>query len=163
MSTLALPPHEKSIRRPTSRRVVYDVRQVLHDGRESSLYENFRTPLEDTRKALMHIASWKQNWDGEGSAKPNIRSILGAIRWIHQMRLDATSTAKPWMEPHVVPDENGDIAFEWRNNNRNLIVYVSPESVYYLRVWGPEVDSQMADGEVADSEDNKKMWRWLME
>jgi hypothetical protein len=105
---------------------------------------------------------WPEDWDNEGSAKPSGRSILEAKRWIARMRIDATQTGKGWIEPHTLPDENGDVAFEWWNNERNLIVYILPDSIYYLQVWGPDVESQMIDGEVDKADDNRKIWLWLM-
>jgi hypothetical protein len=78
------------------------------------------------------------------------------------MRADATQAGGGWIEPQTLPDENGDVAFEWWNDGRNLIVYVSPDSIYALQTWGPDIESQMMDGEVEGSEDNKKIWLWLM-
>lgn len=163
MSSLAPLFHERRAERPTSRRAVYDVRYALADDEPRFIHENFRTPLADTHRRLRQMLSWPENWDREGSAKPNVNSILKAIRWIDRMRADATRTGNRWVEPHTVADENGDVAFEWWRDNRNLIVYVSPQIIDYLQVWGSDIDSEMVDGEIRGSEDNQKLWRWLME
>jgi hypothetical protein len=128
-----------------------------------SIYNNFRIPLEGIVRKLRSMASWPENWNGYGAAKPRISSVIGALRWISRMRADAARTGKRWTDPHVVPDENGDIAFEWWNGDRNLVVYVSSRAVEYLKVWGPDVDSQMEDGEARSSEENQALWLWLME
>lgn len=162
MSNLAPPRHELHIERPTSRRAVYDVQHAFTHGEPDHIHRNFRTPLAETYRRLGQMLHWPENWDGEGSAKPNLRSILEARRWIRGMRVDATLTGECWIEPHTFSDENGDVAFEWSNEGRNLIVYVSPDTSYYLQVWGADIDSQMVDGQIESREDNKKLWLWLM-
>lgn len=163
MITLDRPLREGHFERPTSRGVLYDVQDSSSRYTRGAPHENYRVPLADTRRRLKTMLRWKENWDGEGSAKPKQHAILKASRWIRRMRVDATRTGNRWVEPHVVPDENGDIAFEWWNDGRNLIVYVSPEAVYCLQVWGPDMESEMVDFEIEDSADNQKIWRWLME
>lgn len=168
MSEFSLDLQERHFERPTSRTVLYDVQDdsTQHgflDNEPEHLHKNFRIPLIYTRKRLNRMLSWQEDWDGEGSAKPNVLSIIKAKRWIRQLRADATDTGKGWEEPHTAPDENGDVAFEWWHDGRNLVVYVSPDMVDYLKVWGPDIESQMMDGEVKGREDNKNLWLWLMD
>ena len=59
------------------------------------------------------------------------------------MRSDVTRTGKGWKE------------------DRNLIVYVSPDALYYLRSWGPDIETQMMDGQIEDRVDNQRLWHWL--
>lgn len=162
MSVLDPPVNKRSIRGTTSRRVVYDLQHAPWEDELEHVHRNFRTPLDETNPRLSQMLHWTDNWDGEGSAKPNWRSILEARHWISRMRADATQAGGGWIEPQTLPDENGDVAFEWWNDGRNLIVYVSPDSIYALQTWGPDIESQMMDGEVEGSEDNKKIWLWLM-
>lgn len=158
---------EHHFERPTTRNPFYDMQgdatqHIFLDGEPEAVHKNFRIPLTYTYQKLARMLSWQEDWDSEGSAKPNVYSILKAKRWIGQMRADATDTGKGWEEPHTAPDENGDIAFEWWCGDRNLVVYVSPDTVYYLQAWGPDIESQMMDGEIKSAEDNKKSWLWLM-
>lgn len=161
MSPLTVSRSEHPIRRTTSDQVVYDVRDAYIGG-DPLLHENFRTPLADTVQKLGNISSWRENWDGRGAAKPRLPSILNALRWIMDMRVNATGTRNPWVEPHVVPDTNGDIVFEWSKGERTLSVYVAPRTVEYLKVQGPDIHADMEDGEVTTPEHNQVLWRWLM-
>lgn len=168
MSRFAPELQERHFERPTSLTVFYDVRDDatqhgLLDTEPKHVYKNFQTPLTYTLKRLARMFSWQEDWDGEGSAKPNALSIIRAKRWIRQMQADATGTGKGWEEPHTTPDENGDVAFEWWHNDRSLVVYVSSNMVDYLKVWGPDIESQMADGVIDVREDNKNLWLWLMD
>lgn len=161
MSPVTIPRSERRIQRSTSDDVMYDVIPA-HVGDEPLLHENFRTPLASTHHKLREISSWRENWDGRGAAKPKLASILNAFRWIAGMRLHATQTRNPWVEPHVVADRNGDIVFEWHLGERTLSVYVSPRTVEYLKVSGPDMYADMQDGDVTAPRDDKDLWRWLM-
>ena len=150
--------------RATSAEVIYDVHVVRTAGGPEVIHQNFRTPLRDTqgtRNKLRDMLSWQENWNGYDASRPNPSSIQRASRWISKMRMDASATGKPWREPHVVPDENGDIAFEWWNDGRNLTVYVSPNVIDYLKVWGSDIDSEMEDGLIATPKDDQALWHWL--
>lgn len=161
MSPLTISRTEHSIQRPTSDDVMYDIRRD-YIGEEVLFHENFRTPLANTMQKLNEISSWQENWNGHGAAKPKMPSILRALRWVADMRVQATLTRNPWIEPHVVSDEDGDIVFEWSRDSRTLSIYVSPHAVEYLKVVGPDIYADMQDGIVATSEDNQDLWRWLM-
>ena len=166
MSNLVLDTRERRFERPTSRSPLYNVQNDathhgLLDNEPEPVHKNFRTPLTYTYQKLARMLSWQDDWDGEGSAKPNTHSILKAKRWIGQMQADATGTGKGWEEPHIAPDENGDVAFEWWRGDRNLVVYVSSDMIDYLQVWGPNIETQMLDGVIESREDNKKLWNWL--
>jgi hypothetical protein len=143
---------------------VYPVR--IPKRERENIYGNFRTPADDvsdTIKELRDMMDWPEDWNGHGAAKPSTHAILKARRWLVQMRTDAISTERPWRKPHVVPDQDGDIVFEWSNGMRTLSVYVSSDAVEYLKVWGADVRSEMEDAEVKTREDNQSLWLWLME
>lgn len=164
MSTVTTSTNKQSDHRVTSAREVYIVRGS-HNER-SHVYGNFRTPSEDisdTIHELWEMLDWPEDWNGCGAAKPRLSSIMEAKRWIVQMRADAITTGKTWRRPHVVPDQDGDIVFEWSNGARTLSAYVSVDAVEYLKVWGADMDSQMIEGEVTSREDNSSLWNWLME
>lgn len=167
MSIVATSASKQPDRRVTSAREVYNVRNVRSSYNErNNVYSNFRTHSEDifdTIHELWAMLDWPENWNGHGAAKPSLPSIIRAKRWIVQMRADAISTAKPWRRPHVVPDQDGDIVFEWSNGVRTLSAYVSGDAVEYLKVWGADMDSQMIEGRVTSREENPSLWNWLME
>jgi len=153
---------QTSIRRPTSDRIFYDVRHVAVGDDPAFVHENFRTPLAGTSQKLGQMLSWQENWNRHGAAKPNALSILNALRWIDHMRIDLASARMRWREPYVVPDANGHIVFEWSCRDRTLSIYISPDTVEYLKVKGPNIYSDMEDGEIV-ADDYLDLWRWLME
>jgi hypothetical protein len=164
LSIAATPQEERHDRPSTSAREVYAVR--IHDDERSNIYGNFLTPLDDVRNTiakLRKMLDWPEDWNGHGAAKPSTPAILKASHWIIHMRADAGSTEAPWLRPYVVPDQDGDIVFEWSNGERTLSVYVSPDAVEYLKVWGADIHSQMEDDVMRTREDNRSLWLWLME
>ena len=161
MSPVTVPQSELSVRRPTSDDIIYDLFSD-HIGLDPALYGNFRTPLADTIERLDDISVWREDWDGRGAAKPNINSIVNAWRWIKGMRVCATLTRNRWVEPHTVADTNGNIVFEWSEQGRTLSIYVSPQTVEYLKVEGPNIFDDMEDGEVTTPGVAQDLWRWLM-
>lgn len=164
MSIVATLQEEHYERPSTSAREVYAVR--IHDNERSNIYGNFRTPLDDVRGTitkLRKMLDWPEDWNGHGATKPSAPAILKASHWIVQMRADAGSTGEHWLKPYVVPDQDGDIVFEWSNGERTLSAYVSPDAVEYLKVWGADIHSQMEDDVIRMREDNRSLWLWLME
>lgn len=163
MSTVAPSANKQVDRRVTSAREVYNVRSY---NERNNVYGNFRTHSEDildTISELWGILEWPEDWNGHGAAKPSLPSIIRAKRWIVQIRADVISTGKPWWRPHVVPDQDGDIVFEWSNGVRTLSAYVSVDAVEYLKVWGSDIDSQMEEGKITSRKDNTSLWNWLTE
>lgn len=164
MSPATISPTARPKRQSTSSREVYNVHFI--DDERNSTHGNFRTPQEDiseTLDKLMSFMSWSGNWNDQGAAKPRSTVILRAARWIIDMRIAIISTEERWKKPHIVPDQDGDIVFEWSHGPRTLSVYVSPTETEYLKVWGVDPSTQMKDGEIVDSERNRHLWLWLME
>ena len=54
-------------------------------------------------------------------------------------------------------------SLEWWEDQKKLTIYVHPETVEYIKVWGPDIFSDMEDGEVEGAEDYRALWRWLTE
>lgn len=164
MSPATISPTARPKRQSTSSREVYNVHFIGDE--QNSTYGNFRTPQEDisdTLDGLMGFLAWSENWNGQGAVKPHSTVILRAVQWITRMRIAVMGTDERWKKPHIVPDQDGDIVFEWSQGSYTLSVYVSLTSTDYLKVWGEDPSSQMEDGEIIDREENRKLWQWLME
>ncbi len=143
--------------------VTYDGRRVYNvepePSHEVSIHRNFDTPLTETERNVRDLHNWPEKWNGYDAAKPNHDSISHAYSWIVQLYRDLS--AKLWIKPHVIADADGDIVFEWWNNQKKLTVYVSPETVEYIKVEGPDIYSDMEDGIVETPQDSRMLWHWL--
>ena len=68
-----------------------------------------------------------------------------------------------WIKPRISSDEYGDVTFEWWKNQKKLTVYVSSDTVEYVKV--EKVDSsslEMDDGSIETSKDGSALWHWLI-
>jgi hypothetical protein len=98
---------------------------------------------------------------GYDVAAPKTSSILQAKAWIREMYEDVRRFGSDWMTPLTTVDEFGDIVFEWWHGSRKITVYVTPETVEYIKVSGPNMHTDMDDGELSTREDRQNLWQWL--
>lgn len=125
-----------------------------------AIYENFRTPLDETLDDINALLGWPEEWDGYQMA-PSRESVMNAFGWIKRLYGDLLATGERWLGPLVGADAHGNVVFEWWEDHKKLTVYVRPETVEYIKVWGPDIFSDMEDGEVERAEDHQALWHWL--
>ena len=75
----------------------------------------------------------------------------------------AAASSRPfeWLQPHVTKSPQGEIVLEWWGRSRKLTVYVSEQSRDYVKVWGKNMDTEMADGELPGGGELAALLRWL--
>lgn len=163
MSLLELTAHSQHIESPASNRVDYSFYEVrsAFDPRPGWLYENVRSPLMGTLRRIYELPIPAGRGEQDAAAAPNIRALLQSQRWVHRMYEVVRLSGKSWLEPLVTVDEYGDVVFEWWHRNRKITVYVTPESVEYIKVGGPDIHSDMEDGELHSDQDHQNLWLWL--
>jgi hypothetical protein len=110
---------------------------------------------------LVDLLTWPEGWNGYDALAPNPAAVEHALWWIREMHNDALATGEGWSDPHINADAEGNVVFEWWEDQHKLTIYVLPETVEYVKVWGPRMFADMEDGEVADSEVRQALWRWL--
>lgn len=121
-----------------------------------------RASLSKTLNEIKDLLEWTDGWNGYDAAAPNPDAIKHALYWIREMHDDGLTVAKDWLDPHVIADAHGNVVFEWWRGQNKLTIYVSPETVEYVKVWGPNIFSDMEDGYLENSEDRQALWHWLM-
>lgn len=123
--------------------------------------DNFRPPYAKTTDDLDALRELPEDWNGYDVEAPNPYAIERARMWIRQMHEDVEAIGRRWHNPHVAPAEEGDVMFEWWNGDKALTVYVSGDDVNYIIGWGPNLETDMEDGEATTSERRRKLWAWL--
>lgn len=134
----------------------------LIERRDLRIAENFATPLDAIVRRSRAFQGWSANWNDHGCAAPNPASIAHAIEWITQLHNDVQSVGTLWLEPHVVPDQEGNIAFEWWHNDKTLTIYVEPHGAEYIQAWGANIFTEMNDGAANTSTARKMLWQCLL-
>jgi hypothetical protein len=138
---------------------VYDLRA---GRKERVLTDNFaELAVFPARQALKALSALPANWDGFGSDAPSGDAIGKALQLIVEMYRRSTQCAHvSWVNPHVSASEGGEVVFEWWKHDRKLTVYVSSRGAQYLRVGGPDIESDMDDGEIVGAQ-FVGLWLWL--
>jgi hypothetical protein len=116
--------------------------------------------LSSVNATLTRLTKLAPDWDGNGSARPNLGAITKAAEFAKDFYRNARLSGYQWIAPHVSADESGDVSFEWWHNEHKLTVYVDPNSARYIQVWGEDIDHQMIDGPL-ERDRFLGLWRWL--
>lgn len=111
-------------------------------------------------ESLRKLSFLNENWDGFGSARPDPIAIRNAQGWIQTLYQSALSTGLSWKQPNITASEEGDVVFEWWKGTHKLTLYVGPQRLDYVQVWGPDILREMADGELVGDR-FQDLWRWL--
>jgi hypothetical protein len=119
--------------------------------------------LVNARNRLTRLASLPHNWDGEGGSSPQPQAIRSAERV-----LVAIETYRRLPPVHIGPSSSGGLGLEWRHENRDLDLDISPDgSIEYLKSIkaGARFDVEdMEDGEILpdDIGEIRLLVGWLM-
>ncbi len=62
-----------------------------------------------------------------------------------------------------VDESTGDVVAEFWKGDRKLTLYASTDSLEFVKVSGPDVETDMEDGSVVDIESLGTLVRWLGE
>lgn len=67
-----------------------------------------------------------------------------------------------WFAPHVTKLDDS-VVLEWWHNERKITIDVHTDKIEYMRVWGDNIDTEMADGELPlDLSGAHELWDWLV-
>lgn len=110
---------------------------------------------------LNRLEALEENWDGRGSPPPSETAILAAREWLPALYRAATRTAWSWTAPHITPSDAGEVVFEWWKGQRKITLYFGDDVIEFIKVWGPNIESQMDSGELRRSEAFGVLWNWL--
>lgn len=125
------------------------------------IQRNFHAPLAFLRAEIAALQERVLGWDGYNAPAPDARAINAALHWAQSLFSEANRTSAGWSQPRVSSDESGNVTLEWRKGARSLELFVTPEGLEYLKVWGPDMVSDMSDGTVTRPEGFRALWNWL--
>jgi hypothetical protein len=82
-----------------------------------------------------------------------------AAEWLPNI-LDLCMKLGGWSRPHMSSTADGEVVLEWWKGTRKLTVYFSDTGAEYIKVWGPDMDSEMTSGEL-NHWSFISAWSWL--
>lgn len=76
---------------------------------------------------------------------------------VEQLNLDQ------WKEnpPRVSATPEGEVVLEWWNDSRKISVYFSEDAATLLRIWGPNITTEMSEEDPLVMEIAVSAWKWL--
>lgn len=113
--------------------------------------------LDNAYRKINSLKSRGENWDGRGSAAPDVDSMVQA-RVILSRMFEASEDQ--WIEPFLSSSEDGTVTMEWWSPTRKLTIYASAEDPFFIKVWGADIENEMEDGLVSEH-DLFSLWGWL--
>ncbi len=126
---------------------------------------SFVRPVGAIAKTLADLDvlhTWDDGWNGYDAAAPNPKAIIRARHWIMGLYSQVLLSSHRWMEPNVTADSGGEVVFGWWCGKKELTIYVTGESAEYMRVWGPNVASDMSEGDAGPVLARLALWQWLI-
>ncbi len=110
--------------------------------------------------ATFDAGNWPGQWIGYEVDTPDAASIVRAEDILRSFRR-AGVEAGHWSEPHVSAGQDGEIVLEWWGEGKKITLYVSAKAVDCIRVWGPNVDTEMDENPIQNDVDVRSAWSWL--
>lgn len=112
----------------------------------------YRARYEDELKAIANLSF--------SDAPPSERALHQAVAFLPEI-FDRATRLGSWSSPHITSTYDGEIAFEWWAGKRKLSFYFGDDGSEFIKVWGPNVDSEMESGELRDGWNMSALWLWL--
>lgn len=119
--------------------------------------------LGPTNERIGKLYELGENWNGYGVRAPKSQAIEHALSWIREAHATATRNSLDWLSPHVTAGEEGNVVFEWWKGEKKLTIYVSPVDISFVKVWGTNINTEMAEGNITNSKDFHSVWSWILE
>ncbi len=127
--------------------------------------------LKPTLAQLDTLLTWGPNWNSYDALAPNPQAVAHAKEWIAKLYQCVQEWQLEWLEPHVVPDGDGWVVFEWWHKfdqfkiEHKLVVYVSPNhQIDFLQVISTDDHGDMSysDLSLSKASDCESVWKWLV-
>jgi len=115
-------------------------------------------PALDRLSALRERGAGRNGYD---ALAPDREAIAFAETWLAGLYQEVTGHGAPWLAPHVTCSAEGEVVFEWRNDARKLTVYCTAEDANFVKAWGPDIVTQMEDGDATSPAARQQLWMWL--
>ncbi|HYT41152.1 MAG TPA: hypothetical protein VEP90_02295 [Methylomirabilota bacterium] len=115
--------------------------------------------FNDILVEIGNLLTWQDGWNGYDIPAPRLSAIMHATSWISKFYYLVTGL--DWISPNVTAGSQGEIVFEWWRGVKKLTVYISNRNAEYVQVWGPDINTDMNDGDAEPIETCRMLWVWL--
>lgn len=89
------------------------------------------------------------------------QTIEKAEKLIEQLSSGALENHWCWQDSLVNITFEHEIVLEWWNKSKKITIYVSEEAIDYIKVWGADMDDEMAEGSINLNDDLTHLSQWI--
>lgn len=108
------------------------------------------------------LAKREYNWDGRGSQKPTVLTLINAKKIIDTMLASVISAGYQCETPSIASDGDGNVTAVWYKNERQLHLQIGEQEEEYFKVWGTNIETEM-DVDYLTPERYLPLWKWLID
>lgn len=110
---------------------------------------------------LSDLLGWKAGWNGYDAKAPAAGSVIAAATWLGSLEEVASEDAVELPPPSITASASGEVVAEWWSGSKKLTFYVLPDRIDFVKVWGPDMRTQMLDGTIASPRQALGLLSWL--
>jgi hypothetical protein len=85
-----------------------------------------------------------------------------AWNWVCQLYQEILISSQGWLNPNITASADGEVVLEWRQGAKRLTIYIGNQSAEYVKSWGPDMTTEMADGSADSTRVRLSLWKWFM-
>jgi hypothetical protein len=152
----------RQLRREAARRDM-SAMLLINQLIEERLGELGRDGLGASLDRLEALRERPAGWNGYDALAPDPGAISFAEAWLSDLYQEVTAQGAVRLAPHVTSSAEGEVVFEWWNDSRKLTVYCTSGDASFVKDWGPDMVTQMEDGDATAPTARQEFWRWLRE
>ncbi|MGL5033566.1 MAG: hypothetical protein ACRC6M_07170 [Microcystaceae cyanobacterium] len=91
------------------------------------------------------------------------RVLYKAEELIKKLRSITQKNKLWWHQPLLNISIDDEIVFEWWHKEKKLTIYVCPNTIDFIKVWGADMDDEMEDGSIYLSNHDAilGLWQWI--
>ena len=118
----------------------------------------FEPTVADLRRLVRRL----EEQNGHAASLPDPHAVARAYQWIRDLFEVVVLPGLPWIAPNVNAGPTGEVEFEWWHNGKTLTAYISSGAAEYLTSWGPNIHSEMSEGDAESPSALRAVWAWLV-
>jgi hypothetical protein len=115
-----------------------------------------------TNVKIYSLLTLPDGWNGYDGCAPKHSAVKRAYHWVNLLYHEVTSSGQKWLDPNVTANGEGEVVFEWWQGSKKLTIYIGDQSAEYIKVWGPDINTNMDDGQADSPDMHGSLWKWLM-
>ncbi len=146
----------------TLEKAIFQLENIRNDGYQQSLPVqsiDYSNKYSSFPQIASLVGNLEKDYESFGSNYP--KTIETGEKLIDMLHSVALTNNLWWYVPLLNISCDNEIVLEWWNQSKKITIYVSEESIDYIKVWGADMDNEMEDGSISLEDDLTHLWQWI--